>query len=173
MRRLAYEREVLRRRHLKKREIWRFLTLVHSKQIVLDERPIHSVEDELRARGFATNSDLSLAFAGEGEDLNEGPSESESESNPFKYLLDLPRSLSLSEKWRRLEQEVEQLMAQYVAKLATTVWDEWTRDLSELRAAVEQAMSASTRLGTTSEQTDKKAKAPKTNRKQAAKKIRE
>lgn len=27
----------LRRRHLKKREIWRFLTLVHSKQIVLDE----------------------------------------------------------------------------------------------------------------------------------------
>lgn len=68
LRRLAYEREVLRRKHLKKREIWRFLSLVHRKEIVLDERSIGQVEDDLRARGFATNSDLSLAFAGEDDD---------------------------------------------------------------------------------------------------------
>jgi hypothetical protein len=38
LRRLAWEREVLRRKHLKKREIWRFLTMVHAKELVLDER---------------------------------------------------------------------------------------------------------------------------------------
>ena len=109
LRRLAYEREVLRRKHLKKREIWRFLTLVHRKELVLDERPLDQVECELRGLSFATNNDLSLAFAGEDEQVDE--------KNPYSYLLDLPRSLSLSEKWRRLEAEVESLMAEYVAKL--------------------------------------------------------
>ena len=109
LRRLAYEREVLRRRHLKKREIWRFLTLVHRKELLLDERPLDQVEAELQSLSFATNNDLSLAFAGEDEQVDE--------KNPYSYLLDLPRSLSLSEKWRRLEGEVESLMAEYVNKL--------------------------------------------------------
>jgi hypothetical protein len=68
LRRLAFEREVLRRKHLKKREIWRFLTLVHRKEIVLDERRVEDVEAELRALSFATNADLSLSFAEEESD---------------------------------------------------------------------------------------------------------
>lgn len=103
LRRLAWNREVLRRKHLKKREIWRFLTMVHRKEIVLDERTYEAVEADLVARSFATNADLSLAFTGEEE--------GKEEMRPFSYLLDLPRSLSLSEKWHRLEQEVESLMA--------------------------------------------------------------
>lgn len=103
LRRLAWNREVLRRKHLKKREIWRFLTMVHRKEIVLDERTYEDVEADLVARSFATNADLSLAFTGEEE--------GKEEMRPFSYLLDLPRSLSLSEKWHRLEQEVESLMA--------------------------------------------------------------
>lgn len=103
LRRLAWNREVLRRKHLKKREIWRFLTMVHRKEIVLDERTYEAVEADLVARSFATNADLSLAFTGEEE--------GKEEMRPFSYLLDLPRSLSLSEKWLKLEQEVESLMA--------------------------------------------------------------
>ncbi len=51
-------------------------------------------------------------------------------------MLDLPRSLSLSAKWHKLEQEVKELMAQYVAKLERTVWDEWLDDLDRLQTAV-------------------------------------
>jgi hypothetical protein len=143
LRRLAFEREVLRRKHLKKREIWRFLTLVHRKDLVLDERSLEEVEAELRALAFATNADLSLAFAEQdkGKDGGEDGAEDkgkdgDTEKNPFSYLLDLPRSLSLSAKWHRLEQEVEELMAQYVAKLERTVWDEWLEDLDRLQTAV-------------------------------------
>lgn len=134
LRRLAFEREVLRRRHLKKREVWRFLSLVHGKQLVIDERPLADIEADLRALSFATNSELSLAFAGEEAE------DDKDETNPFKYLLDLPRSLSVSEKWRRLEAEVQELMREYVAKLEATVWDEWTRDLELLASSVQESM---------------------------------
>lgn len=133
LRRLAYEREVLRRKHLKKREIWRFLSLVHAKELLLDERTQDEVEGDLRAHSFATNQDLSLAFTGEDEQVDE--------KNPYSYLLDLPRSLSLSEKWRRLEGEVKALMAEYTDKLKRTVWDEWREDVVALKESVEAFMT--------------------------------
>ncbi len=97
---------------------------------MLDERNQQDVEEELRALKFATNADLSLAFVGEKED--ESNIDDTFERNSYSYLLDLPRSLSLSDKWRKLEREVEELMAQYVAKLGRTVWDEWLDDLDQL-----------------------------------------
>ena len=101
---------------------------------MLDERNQQDVEEELRALKFATNADLSLAFVGEREDEKDDVSNIDDtlERNSYSYLLDLPRSLSLSDKWRKLEREVEELMAQYVAKLGRTVWDEWLDDLDQL-----------------------------------------
>ena len=107
----------------------------------------------MRARGFATNADLSLAFAGDEGDKSEGDkiegdkiegdkSGADVERNPFSYLLDLPRSLSLSEKWRRLEKEVEELMGEYVCKLGRTVWDEWLDDLDALQSAIDAFLAA-------------------------------
>ncbi len=90
----------------------------------------------MRERKFATNADLSLAFAGDDEDVKE-------ETRPYSYLLDLPRSLSLSEKWHKLEREVEGLMASYVSKLSRTVWDEWLQDLGDLMESLDECMARS------------------------------
>ena len=100
---------------------------------MLDERTQDEVEGDLRGHSFATNQDLSLAFTGEDEQVDE--------KNPYSYLLDLPRSLSLSEKWRRLEGEVKVLMAEYTDKLKRTVWDEWREDVVALKESVEAFMT--------------------------------